>query len=373
MNIAVSYCGTWSDPSGYGAANRNFITALWAAGVETKTELVTQTSERAEGSWVSALCNALKDRKIEYKIKFIHLTADLIPKYMEHGKYHIYHCFWETDKLPKPWIEPMNMVNEIWTASEKQAGMIKKSGVTVPIHWFPQPIDTSHLGQPYNSYRIPNFEGLIFLSIFQWIERKNPKALLQTYWKTFTEKTNVALVLKTYRITYLPNEIEIIKQEIQKWKTELNLPHYPKVFLVKNLMNISDIFKLHFTGDCFVTTTRGEGWQIPVAEAALMGKPVIAIDKTGIFDYLPKDIYYSCNTSESQVTEVSYIPWYEKSQKWLDINQEDLGGHMLSVYNDRSLAINKGIKIQKYVRENFNYHTIGTQMKNRLEQIYKFL
>lgn len=371
--IGAKYCGTAFDHSGYGAANRSFIAALTYAGIDTTVEIVAQTPEKSTYGWVDNLIGSLQDRQLNYKVKIIHLTPDLYPTYMEKGKYHIGHLFWETDSLPKSWVEPCNKMNEIWTASEQQAEMIKKSGVIVPIHWFPQPIDTSKIGKITTPYVIPNFEGTLFYAVFQWIERKNPKALLQTYWKTFSGREDVGLLLKTYRVTYGENEFDKIKEDIKAWKSELNLPHYPKVFLSKKLVDTDSVFRIHLTGDCFINASRGEGWNIPSVEAMLMGKPIISINKTGIVDYLPKDTYYPCDTKESQVTEVSWIPWYSKDQKWLDINQKDLSDSMLSVRNDKLGAKNKGLKAQEYVRENFNYHKVGMAMRERLSEIYKFL
>jgi glycosyltransferase involved in cell wall biosynthesis len=371
--IAVKYLSPFQDHSGYASASRNFICALSFAGVDITTELIAQTPEKATYGWADNFTSALKDRNIDYKVKFLHVTPDLYTKYMEKGKYHIGHLFFETDQLPKAWVEPCNKMNEIWTASAQQAEMIKKSGVTVPIHFFPQPIDTSKTGRPSAPYKIANFEGTLFYSIFQWIERKNPKALLQTYWKTFTGKEDVGLLIKSYGVTYGENEFQRIKDDIKRWKEELNLPHYPKVFITKKLFSTDDIFRIHSTGDCFVTTSHGEGWQVPVAEAGLMGKPIIGIDKTGIFDYLPREDYYPCSTKEAKVVESPNIPWYESYMKWLDINEKDLSDSMLSVYNDKLLAKSKGLKVQEFVRENFNYNAVGMKMRQRLEEVYKFL
>lgn len=371
--ISAKYLGPFQDHSGYASACRNFIASLSFAGVDVTTELIAQTPEKSTYGWVDNFTSSLKDRDILYKVKFLHVTPDLYPKYMEKGKYHIGHLFFETDQLPKSWVEPCNKMNEIWTASEQQAQMIKKSGVTVPIHSFPQPIDISKLGKFSSPYKIPNFEGLLFYSIFQWIERKNPKTLLQTYWKTFSGKEDVGLLIKSYRITYGENEFQKIKDDIKAWKAELNLPHYPKVFITKKLFRTDEIFRIHETGDCFVTTSHGEGWQVPVVEASLMGKPVIGIDKTGAFDYLPRENYYPCSTKESKVIEVSHIPWYESYMKWLDINEKELSDHMLSVYNDKLEAKKKGLKAQEFVKENFNYNAVGMKMRERLEEIYRFL
>lgn len=369
MTTGVKYTGTFTDYSGYGQANRNFITALFLANIKTTTELVVQVQERGKFGWIGELCKALENNLIRYKIKIIHLTPDMYPRYMEAGKYHIGHLFWETDRLPKTWVAPCNQMDEIWTASEKQAQMIKASGVKVPIYWFPQPVEVTAAYKNLTPYTLNGFNGFLFYSIFQWIERKNPKALVQAYWKAFSGKTDVGLLLKTYRVNYSPEENQLIKEDIYRWKQEVKLDHYPRIFMLKKLMATPDMFRLHATGDAYVTTTRGEGWCIPAVEAMLMGNPVIGLDKTGFADYMSEETYFPCKTKEEQVVQVPWIPWYTEEQNWLEISEPDLIKQMQWVYNNQIKAKEVGSKAREFVEENFNFWAVGAKMRERLEEI----
>lgn len=367
--IGVKYAGTFTDYSGYGQANRNFITALFLANIRITTELVVQVLERGKFGWIGELAKSLENNLIPYKIKIIHLTPDMYPRYMEAGKYHIGHLFWETDKLPKTWVAPCNKMDEIWTASEKQAQMIRDSGVKTPVFAFPQPIETISGYKNLTPYTINGFNGYLFYSIFQWIERKNPKALVTAYWKAFSGKTDVGLLLKTYRVNYSPEEIQKIKEDILIWKGEIPLSHYPRIFLATDLLPTTEMSRLHATGNTYINTSRGEGWCIPAVEGMLMGNPVIGLDKTGFADYMNNDIYYSCKSTSSKVTSVPWIPWYTEEQMWLDIKEEDLIKQMQGVYNDQSKAKVKGQRARAFVEENFNFWRVGELMKKRLEEI----
>lgn len=372
-SLGVKYFGTWQDFSGYGDANRNFIAALYISGLDITTELIHQVGEKTDFGWIGALCRNLQDRQIDYKIKFLHTTPDLSLKYQEPGKYHIQHLFWECDRLPKEWINPCNQFEEIWTASEKQAQMIKDSGVTVPIRWFPQPLDSSLADHGYKPFVIPNFDGFIFYGIFQWILRKNPEAMVKTYLKTFEGKEDVCLALKTYGNNYSDKEFERILIDINKWKKELNQKHYPRIYLVNKLLSTPDMFRLHKAGNAFISTSCGEGWGRPIVEAALMGNPVISTDTTGFADYFPKEIYYPVPAEEVGAIQVPSIPWYTSEMRWLDIDRTKLKEAMLEVYEDRKESKRRGKLAQKFVKENFDYWTIGQAMKERITEIYKFL
>lgn len=371
--ISCKYFGPFLDHTGYGDANRAFITALFLAGVDVTTELISQVNEKGRFGWIGDLCTHLEGRKISYKIKICHSTPDLSVRYKELGKYHIQHLFWECDKLPKEWIGPTNQFDEVWTASEQQAQMIKDSGITVPIKWFPQPLDTSVADLDLNPFVVPNFDGLVFLSVFQFILRKNPAALIKTYLKTFEGKDDVCLILKTYGVNYSEKEFSRIREEINKWKKDLNQKHYPKIFLVDELLTNSEMSRLYKAGNTYINTSAGEGWGRPIVEAALMGNSVISTDTTGVADYLPKDLYYPIPTKQVQATQVPTIPWYTSDMQWLDIDQEELSRAMLKVYNDKTKASKMSKKAQVFVKENFNFWKVGQAMKERLEEIERFI
>lgn len=371
--VKIRYYGPWHDPSGYGAANRNFITSLFLAGVDVTTEGIAQMTERTGYGWQHELCEALENRQTDYKIQILHATPDLAAKSIDSSKYNIFHLFWETDRLPKEWVGPCNKAQEIWTASEQQAQMIKNSGVTTLISSFPQPLETTRAEASPPPFIIPNFDGFVFYSIFQWIERKNPKALLTAYWKAFEGVKDVVLVLKTYRVNYTEGEDAKIKAQIAEWKRQLNQVHYPRVYLVTRLLTTADMFRLHKLGNVFISPSRGEGWCIPAVEASLMGNPVVSINQTGFADIFPKDIYYPINCAPGKIIEERHIPWYQSDQNWLNINPEDLISALKDIYNNPTEAKERGKKASAFVKENFNYFTVGQKMKERLLQIQKFL
>lgn len=373
MTIAVKYTGTAQDYSGYGSANRAFITALYVAGVDVTTELLRQTGEWADNGWTEKLSKSLEKRNINYKVKIIHLTPDIYRRYMEPNKYHIGHLFWETDRLPKEWIEPCNKMGEIWTSSDKMAEVFKASGVKVPIYSFPQPIDIGIADKNYGRYSIPGHKGYLFYAMFQWIERKNPKALLRAYWEAFTGRRDVSLLLKTYRVNFNKDEFLKIEEEITRWKREFRLPHYPQVILVRTLLDQDKIYKLHQTADCFVSADHGEGWNRCLHEALLMGKPSITTARGGIHEYLNNDLYFPIPSTYVPVKEVPWIPYYKEGQRWADIDHEKLKDAMLFAFANRDLVTAKGMVAKDFIKDNFSYQKIGEKMRRRLEAIYKSL
>lgn len=371
--ISCRYSGTFLDYSGYGSANRSDIVSLFNAGVNVSTELVVQVPEKTSYGVSEYIARSLQDRTIPYKVKIIHLTPDMYPRYKEDGKYHIGRLMWETDKLPDEWVKCCNEVNEIWTASERMANTIKSSGVKVPVMWFPQAVNISEGNEIIRPFQMNYKKDFIFYSVFQWIERKNPRGLLEAYWKAFEGKDDVTLLLKTYRVNYSPDEFANIKRDIESWKLALGLKHYPKVFLVPRLLKHSEMMKLHALGDCYVNPSSGEGWCRPLHEAMLHGKPVISGDNGGLTDYLTDDHYFRVPSAPINAAVTSWIPWYMKNMNWWVLKTDELSRIMRHVYEDKAEAQKKAAKAKQYVEENTSYQTVGTLLKNRLVEIERIL
>jgi len=371
--IAINYTGSLLDPTGYGEANRAFVAALFLAGVEVSTEIVVQTAEKINVGWEGELGRQLSQRKIPYKVKIIHLTPDVSVNYFENKCYHIQHLFWETDKLPQSWMEPLQQMDEIWTSSDQMVKLLKVSGIKKPCFVFPQPIDVTAIEKDYGHYSVPYQNGYLFYSIFQWIDRKNPKALLQTYWKTFEGVDDVTLLLKVFRFNYSDREFEAIKGDIYNWKMELGKMQFPKTFLIRKLMTKEEMMRFHSTGDCYIQTDRGEGWSRVVQEAFLMGKPVISTARGGIHEHITGDFYFRLKDKQVAVKPHPLVKYYEASQNWYDVDEDSLSKTMQYVYSHRDLVKAKGMVAQKYMQDYYNYFSVGYKMKKRLEEIYKDL
>lgn len=368
--ISIKYVSSCLSPSGYGSAARQFITALFVAGVNVTTESISQTPEQTDYGITGNIIKSLENRDIDYQVNLIHLTPDLYKDYKEKGKYNIGHLFWECDRLPKEWVQPCNGMDEIWCASEKQVEMIKRSGVTTPCYAFSQPIDTTLAYENVKKFKLNHPRDFIFYTAFQWIPRKNPRGLLRAYWEAFEGEENVTLLIKTYRITYVEKELQAIKQDIEIWRKEQKQTHYPKIYLLHKVLTEKEMVRFHMTGDVFVNSSSGEGWGRPVQEAMLLGKPVITTTNGGITDVMPSSMYHAVPSNATPVTVSSEIPWYQNGMDWWELNEKSLRDSMRLQYSQGDKD-NCSKKAQQFVIDNFSFQTVGEQMKKRLEVITK--
>lgn len=365
--MIVKYTGPAYDYSGYGEASRHHLGALNAVGIDVILEKVNYTAEPADFGNLTKLADSMRDNTGKYDIKLLHTTPDQFKMHMEKGKYHIGFCYWETDKIPKDFADGCKLMDEIWTGSKANKQAIKAAGVEVPVHIFPQAIETDRPKQ--KPYEIDDFDGYLFYSVFEWIDRKNPTALIKAYYQAFKNNENVGLLLKTYYRNFTITNKKMIRHQIDRIKSELGYEKYPPIFLYLDLMDRSQIERLHSTGDCFVSAHRGEGWGIPQAEAMLYGKPIISTNYAGVHEYLTdKENALLIRYKMINVSGMMHsVRWYSNDQKWADIEIGDMAEAMKYVFDHQDNKI--GTNAAEFVKQHFNFKEVGKQFKQRLDAI----
>jgi glycosyltransferase involved in cell wall biosynthesis len=368
MNVA--YLGPLKDYSGYGEANRHAVAALDAAGVNVLGQLVSYSQEAADFGSIGRLVDEMCQRRGKYNIQILHTTPDQYIKLMEPDKYHIAHFFWETDRVPDEFAAGLNKVDEIWTGSEANKQALLNSGVERPIYIYPQAIETDRTWP--KPYQIPEFDGFLFLSIFEWTDRKNPEALLKAFWEEFQGQQDVGLLIKTYFTNFTLSNRRMIRNQIALLKSRFGGEKAPPVFLYLDLMDRQQIMRLHMTGDAYVSAHRGEGWGVPQVEAALAGKPIISTGWGGCHEYFESGTNALLLPYEMQkLRGMSHSSrWYNSEQNWAEVNPDALRGAMRWVYKNRAgEAAIMGLAGQKQVQDKFNLKTVGRMMADRLKQI----
>lgn len=370
--MKIKYVGPAKDYSGYGECSRHDINSLLAANIKVTADIPIYTMDQADYGKVGAKAVECENLPLGYRVKILHTTPNVYTTYFEADKYHIARAFWETDKVPLAFATNLQLVNEIWTGSETNKKAIENAGVTKPIHIIPEAIDTDIDVDNIKPFLIEAKDAYKFYSIFEWTERKNPKGLLEAYWRAFENnpKAKVALLLKTYVDNFNPEKYKEIDQAIKKLKAQLNLNYYAPVYTYRQLMTRHQIYRFHKTGDVFVSAHRGEGWGIPQMEAMLIGNPIISTNYGGIHDYLRDGVNAMLIPYEMKpVDNTRNKQWYTTDQKWADADLKQLELAFRAAYDNKKKMEKIGKAGQKVVREQFSFKAVGALMRKRLYEI----
>lgn len=128
--------------------------------------------------------------------------------------------------------------------------------------------------------------------------------------------------------------------------------------------------------DCVVTATRGEGWCMPITEALLCEKPVIAPRSTAPGEYLDDETAYLVPVTETAAADIS-DPFGEGFRKqygepgitYFEPDIDQLRRMMRHVYSNRDEAASKAVKGAVMVRERYDWRSAAEQVEVALEGV----
>lgn len=351
-------------PSGYAVSAKNFMLELDKLGVDIRykyvygkgTPFVVDEPEMSD----NYIVNVIRQRKFSKQCpQVVYGQGDVFFK--NNGKYKIGYTMLETTGIPAEWVRQCNMMDEVWVPSTFNVKTFQDSGVTVPIHVIPLGVDPNFYHPNITGYK--KHKKFTFLSVFEWGERKAPEVLLKAYSKAFTKHDDVVLVCKV-----INNDGGLsVEEEIRK----LNLPSDGPEIIIMHNTKFADyqMPTLYRSADCFVISTRGEGWGMPILEAMACGIPTIATSWSSQVDFFNETNGYPVDVA-NLIDAKAKCPYYEGFQ-WANPSEEHLIHQMRYVYEHQEEAKAKGMLASEEVRQRWTWKNAAEKMIERLVEIEK--
>ncbi len=230
--------------------------------------------------------------------------------------YNIGWCPWEMNVWPAAWSRTFELLDEVWAGSQFSHEMYERSTKKPAIA---MPLATKLLGVQKKSrkhFGLPAGEFL-FLYVFDFnshLERKNPTAVLAGFATAFPkpkvgskrvtkddskegskegskedskedpkEDPKVGLVLKVMNA----------KADDPAWqKFEKSCKSDKRIHLIHQTMDRGEVLALINVCDAYVSPHRAEGFGRTLAEAMLLGKPVVATNYSGNAFYMNPEVTF---------------------------------------------------------------------------------
>ena len=296
----ILYYGQYGT-SGYAQAAKGYLFNYFSRGIPITWEpLYFDDSKLNNDDVYDIVIKSLIYKDIpEYNVVILHSTPDLWPKFWIEKKNKLKnksvygYCTWETNILPIKWVESINStVNEIWCPSQYNKAAFKDSGVNIPIKVVPHIFlpkklpdkSTIHLTDSISNAEIPLNDKYTFYSIGEFNARKGIDDLIHTYCKTFTDKDNVRLIIKTHYKSYSDDNKQYCKSLIFDILKQYS--NYPEIICILDNMSSDEILGLHSIGDCYISLTKSEGFGLTIFDAFNYKKKIICTGYGGQLDFL---------------------------------------------------------------------------------------
>jgi hypothetical protein len=337
--------------SGYATAGRRLILALDAAGVDLsytpmmRTAGETMYTPRRTGWLGDPELDPLLGAPPEPDVVVGHTTPEYYPllrsAYPEATL--VGHTVWETERLPRNWLDLMEVPDLLVVPCRWNADTIRADGVSTPVAVVPHVA-----GVPYRR-RSPTWDWIpsdvfVFYTIATWTSRKAVARTIGAYLEAFRDREPVVLVVKTSQLdfSYVGAPARTLVQPgTTAWAVAQLLKEYPHpapVKLVTRELVEDEIEALHTRGDCFVSLCRSEGWGIPSFDAVAYGNPVVITGYGGQLEYLDAARAHLVDYSLVEVRDPTGLPSYTPDQRWAEPSIEHAAERLRHVYEHRADA-----------------------------------
>jgi hypothetical protein len=273
--------------------------------------------------------------------------------------YRIAYWNWELERVPDEWVKMAALVDEIWSPTHFVARTMRSRMPRPVYHMLPgvevgpiEPVTRSALHIPES-----HFVFLFMFDLHSQLHRKNPIAVFRAFREAFREDDNATLLIKTSGGDIHSADLALLRETIRGGN----------VVLLDELMTRARAYGLIAMSDCFISLHRSEGFGLGLAEAMLMGKPVIATGYSGNLDFMNRENSLLVDYEMVEITEDR--PIYTRGNFWAEPSLAHAASLMRDVYEDQDAARSRALRVQPEIERLLSLSAAGERMRARLEQI----
>ena len=273
--------------------------------------------------------------------------------------YRIGYWYWELERVPDEWVEVAPLVDEIWAPTPFIAEAMR-ARMPRPVHDMLPGVEIGRTEEVARSaYGIPGHH-CVFLFMFDLhsqLHRKNPEGLIRAFREAFRNDDAASLVIKASGGDIHAKDFAVLKE----------LCRSENVVLIDELMSRARAYGMIAMCDCFVSLHRSEGFGLGLAEAMLLGKPVIATGYSGNLAFMNRENSMLVDFDLVEIAEDR--PLYTRGNRWAEPSIAHAASYMRHVYENRAAETERARRIQPHIERLLSLRSAGRRMRQRLEQI----
>lgn len=287
----------------------------------------------------------------------------------------------ETDKCNPAWIDAINRMDMIIVPSEFTKQTFLDSGeVKVPIVVVPESYPEIFDSEEISAIDLGLETKFNFLLVGQLTgndiesDRKNIPYTLKWFADTFAGNPDVGIVIKTNSGSHTQLDKRNVMGVFSKLVGEISKPGGPKFYLLHGQMTDAEMKGLYEHPDikALVTLTHGEGYGLPILEAAASGLPIIATNWSGHLEFLKHGKFIAVDRMLVEVPATRIDGQiFHKGFKWANPIEIDAKRRMKKFQESPSMPRQWAKDLQIKIKENFSFEAVGKILSDKLNEHLK--
>ncbi len=360
----VTVIGYLRTASGVGEAGRQTLLSLAASGLRAEGFDVALGVAAQRGD--TAVAPLLAPRG-SAPLQIFHVNADQLPAVLAHTRaelpsrsLRIAVPFWELSRFPAAWLPAFDQVDEVWAPSRfiqvALAGRTRRPVIHIPVAIaLPEaaPVARRRFGLPEDRFLF--FFAFDFLS---FMARKNPAAAIAAFRQAFPAPGKAALVLKSMNGAHAPAALAALRAAADG---------HPDIVLLDETLSRADTLGLLAASDAVLSLHRSEGLGLLVAEAMLLGKPVIATGYSAVREFLTPRTGYPVEFALVPVADGDYP--FPDGQIWAEPDVGHAAWLMRRLHHEPRRADALAASARELVARNHGRAQVGRLQRRRLRAI----
>lgn len=287
----------------------------------------------------------------------------------------------ETDRCNPEWVAACNRMSAVIVPSEHTAAGLRAAGeVRVPLVVVPEAYSEA-VGDPHIEpieLNLPAENNFLIVAQLTGnspeTDRKNIFYTLKWICEEFAGREDVGVVLKTNSGKGTKIDRKTTAGIIAQVLGEVRKSAFPKVHLLHGAMSDSEVAGLyrHPKIKAFVSLTRGEGYGLPILEAAASGLPIIATGWSGHTEFLKHGKYIAVSHKlvkipQSRVDGKIFI----QNSCWAEPDEADFKRRAKKFLESQSTPREWARELRGKVLQEYSQSSINRQLDSALEVILK--
>ncbi len=361
-DFGLNVAGYLTAELGLGEVARNYVSVIQQLGVKTSLQDASFITHQRKGA--SQLATFTLDNP--HPANLVCINAPEIKHFIERfgasyfrTKYNIGSWWWEVEELPQEWQNEFYRFDELWVGTSFiQRNLAQVSPIPVyVVQPYVVPLSAVPIREALGLAR-GDFVFLFAFDYFSCFERKNPISTVRAFKLAFKGNERVKLLIKTTNAEKFKTKSDALNAEVGR---------DPRIILLDKYCSKEELNNIIASCDAYVSLHRTEGFGLPIAEAMLLHKPVIATGWSGNLDFTTEENSLLVKHEFSVNTE-DYGP-YKKGMRWAEPDIEHAAQLMRILYEDQAHAKLLGDRGAATIQEQFGRDAVESVIAERLTKI----